>query len=233
MERRNDTLDGIEIFGGLTPEARRALARRCAWRDYEPRQEIVRHLDESRAVFFLTAGKARATIYSSIGKQVTFGDIHAGGFFGELAAIDGMPRSASVEASSRCTVAAMSSELFWEIVRSEQAAMTALLKWMSRHIRDLSDKVVDLSTKDVRRRILAELLRMAQPSKTEFGNAVLFPAPTAGDIAARIATSRETVARELKWLEKTGIIERRDRTLVIPDFERLRRLVMEPEEDQD
>jgi CRP-like cAMP-binding protein len=231
MERHHNSLDGIEIFAGLTAEIRHALARRCAWRDFEPRQEIVRHQEETRTVFFLTAGKARATIYSKSGKQVTFGDIHAGGIFGEIAAIDGKPRSASVEASSRCTVAAMSAELFWETLRTEPVLMADLLKRMCQHVRDLSDKVVDLSTKDVRRRILAELLRMAEPSETEFGNAVLFPAPTAGDIAARIATTRETVARELRWLEKSGIIERRGRTLVIPDFERLRRLVAEPEEE--
>jgi CRP-like cAMP-binding protein len=232
MERQHDTLDGIEILGSLTPEARRALAHRCSWRDYKPRQEIVRHEDENRMVYFLTAGKARVTIYSKSGKQVTFGDVHAGGIFGELAAIDGKPRSAGVEASTRCTVAAMSPELFWEMLRAEPAVIDVLLKNMSRYVRALSDKFVDLHTKDVRRRILAELLRMAQPSETEFGNAVLFPAPTAADIAARVATTRETVARELSWLEKTGIIERRGGTLVIPDFKKLRILVEEREEDE-
>ena len=166
------------------------------------------------------------------GKKVTFRDIHAGGIFGELAAIDSKPRSASVEATTHCTVAAMSPELFWEMLRSEQAVMTDVLKFLSERVRDLSERVSDLQTKDVRRRLLAELLRMAQPSETEYGNAVLFPAPTAGDIAARIGTTRETVARELSWLEKTGIIERRGRTLVIPDFKKLRTLVEEPEEDE-
>src|SRR5262245_21619061 len=175
MERHHDTLDGIEILASLTAEARRTLARRCVWRDFEPRQAIVRHQDESRTVYFLTAGKVRATIYSKAGKQVTFGDIHAGGIFGELAAIDGKPRSASVEAASHCTVAAMPPELFSEVLRTEPVVMDSLLKAMSHHVRDLSDRVVDLHTKDVRRRILAELLRMAEPSETEFGNAVLFP----------------------------------------------------------
>ena len=126
----------------------------------------------------------------------------------------------------------MSPELFWEMLRVEPAVIDVLLKNMSRYVRALSDKFVDLHTKDVRRRILAELLRMAQPSETEFGNAVLFPAPTAADIAARVATTRETVARELSWLEKTGIIERRGGTLVIPDFKKLRILVEEREEDE-
>jgi len=152
--------------------------------------------------------------------------------FGELAAIDGKPRSASVAATSHCTVAAMSPELFWETLRTEQAVMTDILKFLSERIRDLSDKVNDLHTKDVRRRLLAELLRVAQPSETEYGNAVLFPAPTAGDIASLIGTRRETVARELGWLEKSGVIEKRGRTLVVPDFKILRRLLETTEEDE-
>ena len=231
MERHH-TLDGIKLFAGLTAESRSNLARRCTWREFQPGQQIVRHQEEDRLVYFLTAGKVHVTIYSTNGKPVTFRDVNAGGIFGELAAIDGMPRSASVEASSRCTAAAISPELFWETVRSEPVVMTDLLKWLSQNIRDLSDKVVDLSTKDVRRRILAELLRMAKPSETEYGNAVLFPAPSDGNIAARVATTRETVNREMNWLEKGGIVERRGRsTLVIPDFERLRRLVDEREEE--
>src|SRR4030095_8074101 len=126
----------------------------------------------------------------------------------------------------------MSPDLFWEIVRGEPAVLTDVLKFLSERVRDLSDKVVDLSTKDVRRRILAELLRMAKPSETEYGNAVLYPAPTDGDIAARVATTRETANREMNWLEKSGIVERRGRsTLVSPDFERLRRVVEEREDD--
>lgn len=233
MERHHDTLDGVRFFSGLTAEARRGLARRCAWREFEPRQEIVRDKDDSRMVYCLIAGKAEVTIYSRVGKKVTFRDIHAGDIFGELAAIDGKPRSASVQAKTHCTVAAMSPELFWQTLREEPVVLTDFLKYMSERIRDLSDKVVGLHTKDVRRRILAELLLMAQPSETEFGNAVLYPAPTAGDIAARVGTTRETVTRELSWLESTGIIERRGRTLVIPDFKKLRSLVEEREEEDE
>jgi CRP/FNR family transcriptional regulator, cyclic AMP receptor protein len=230
-QRPHGTLDGIEVFAGLTAAARRALAARCAWREVKPHQEIVRHQDDTRTVFFLTAGKARATIYSKNGKQVTFRDINSGDIFGELAAIDGSPRSASVEATSRCTVAAMSAELFWDVLRSEPAVMAGVLKLLSRQVRALSDKLVDLSTKEVRRRILAELLRIAEPSETEFGNAVLFPAPTNADIAARVATARETVNRELKWLMGAGIVQKHGSTLVIPDFERLRRLVGEEQDE--
>jgi CRP-like cAMP-binding protein len=230
MEKRHDTLDGIEILGGLTADARRSLAGRCTWRDFKPRQQIVGHQEDSRTVFFLTTGKAHATIYSENGKQVTFRDINGGEMFGEFAAIDGKPRSASVEATTRCMVATMSPELFWEVLRTEPAVAADVLKRLTRQVRQLSDKVVDLSTKDVRRRIQIELLHLAEPVKTEFGNAVLFPAPTDADVAARVATTRETVNRELALMMESGILEKHGRTLVIPDVEKLRRLVVAPAE---
>lgn len=227
MDRRHETLDGIDIFGGLSLSARRALAARCTWRDFKPRQQIVGHQEDSRNVFFLAAGKAYATIYSEAGKQVTFRDINAGETFGEFAAIDGQLRSASVEAVTRCTVATMSSDLFWEVMRTEPEVMAAVLKRLTRQVRVLSEKVYELATLAVRKRIQAELLRLAEPSITEVGNAVLFPAPTDADIASRVATTRETVNRELSEMMEAGVIEKHGRTLVIPNVNKLRRLVEE------
>jgi CRP-like cAMP-binding protein len=231
MERRHDTLDGIEIPGGLTAEARRVLAGRCTWRDFKPHQQILGHQEDTRTVLFLTAGKAHATIFSESGRQVTFRDINSGEMFGEFAAIDGKPRTATVEAVTRCTVATMSPDLFWEMLRTESAVMAAVLKRLTRQLRVLSEKVFESATLPVGKRIVAELLRLAEPLKTEAGNAVLFPAPTNTDIASRVATTRETVNRELRALIDAGIIEKHGRTLVIPDVEKLRRLVVEPAEE--
>lgn len=231
MERRHDTLDGIDILGDLTAEARRVLGGRCTWRDFKPHQQILGHQENTRTVLFLTAGKAHATIFSENGRQVTFRDINAGEMFGEFAAIDGRPRTATVEAVTRCTVATMSPDLFWEMLRNESAVMAAVLKRLTRQLRVLSEKVFESATLPVGKRIVAELLRLAEPLKTEAGNAVLFPAPTNTDIASRVATTRETVNRELREMVERGIIKKHGRTLVVPDIEKLRRLVVEPTEE--
>lgn len=180
-------------------------------------------------MFFLTAGKAQAAIFSEAGKQVTFRDINAGGMFGEWAAIDGKPRAASVEAITRCTVAIMSPDLFWEVLSTEPSVVAAVLKRLVRRLREMSDKEFEAATLPVGKRIMAELLRLAEPVKTEVGNAVLYPAPTNNDLATRVATTRETVNRELGEMRKSGIIQRHRSTLVIPDLEKLRRLVAEPD----
>jgi CRP-like cAMP-binding protein len=225
-DRRHETLDGIRILAGLSPAARRALAAQCLWREVGPRQQIVGQQEDSRSVFFLVAGKAHAATFSEDGKRVTFHDIRAGEMFGEFAAIDGAPQAATVEAAAKCTVAALPAEAFWELLRAEPAVMAEVMKHLAGQARRLSKKVFDLSTLAVGKRIQAELLRLAESSMTERGNAVLFPAPTDADIASHVAATRETVNRQIGEMIEAGVVERRGRrTLVIPDVDKVRRLI--------
>jgi CRP-like cAMP-binding protein len=228
MERRHETLDGIQILSSLTADARHRLATRCIWREFSPRQQIVGHQEDSRTVFFLTTGKAHAAIFSENGRRVAFRDIGAGEMFGESAAIDGESQVATVEAVTRCTVATMSPEAFWEVLRTEPTVMADVLRRLIGQMRVLSKKVFELATLAVSKRIQVELLRLAERSVTELGNAVLFPAPTDADIAARVATTRESVNRQLGEMIEAGVIKRHGRTLVIPDVEKVRRLTASP-----
>ncbi len=225
VERRCDALDGIQILSSLTAGARRRLAAQCKWRDFNPRQQIVGHQEAGRTVFFLSAGKAHAAVLSENGRRVIFRDISAGEMFGEFAAIDGGPQAATVEAVTKCTVATMPADAFWQLLRTEPTVMAEVLKCVTGQARVLSKKVFDLATLPVGRRIQAELLRAGEASMTKVGKAVLSPAPTDADIAARVGSTRETVNRQLGEMIEAGVIERRGRTLIIPDVEKVRQLI--------
>ena len=108
------SLAEIAIFAGLPLDALNRIQRRCRWRNYELGELIVDYLDATDDVYFLTMGEARVTIYSVDGKTVSFRDLGPGAMFGEYAAIDSGPRSASVEARVSCLVAAMPSAEFSE-----------------------------------------------------------------------------------------------------------------------
>jgi CRP-like cAMP-binding protein len=225
MVKPEASLRSIEIFAGLTPAELDALAKRCAWREFGPKQEIVGHQDESRHVFFLVRGKARAVIRSLAGREVTFRDIPAGEMFGEFAAIDGEPRSASVEAVQPCLAASMSPELFCEVLLTHPKAAEAMLRRLTRQIRTLSERVFEFSTLAVRNRIHAELVRLASECTQPDGSARLSPPPTHADIASRISTHREAVTRELNDMAQAGLVERKPGALVIRDVARLREMV--------
>lgn len=222
-----ETLSGIEFFRGLGRDDRQALASRCHAHRYVAKQQIVSHADESTDVYFIVSGQVRVTIYSVSGKEVTFRDLGAGEMFGDLAAIDGKPRSATVVTLTDSFVISMAADVFQDILRDYPSVGIAALQELTGLVRALCERVVELSTLGVKNRIHAELLRLAQKNMKDNNTAVISPAPTHADIASHISTHREAVTRELSHLAHTGVLERRSGMLVINDVAQLTRMVEE------
>ena len=160
IARSQQSLAGTPLLAGLPAEALEQIEGRCSWRRYEPGEPIVEYLDRSNDVFFLCEGEARVIIYSMSGKVVSFHDLVPGDMFGEYPAIDGRPRSASVEARTSCLVALMPAAAFRDLVQSEPAVTQALLKQLVATIRRLSTRVYEFSAHIMAitaRRIYAEM----------------------------------------------------------------------------
>lgn len=219
------SLECIAIFRGLPSETLERIQRRCSWRHYEPREPIIAYMDTSDEVFFMMAGSARVTIRSVDGKAVSFRELGPNATFGEYAAIDGGPRSASVEARTSCLIASMPAAAFLDLLETEPKLAKLLLKYFVMEIRELTTRVYEFSTLAVRYRIQAELLRLANLSAQQGKTVNIVPAPTHAEIASRTSTHREAVTRELNRLSKLGIIEQRNRVLLVRDIDRLSALV--------
>jgi len=139
------SLEGLTLLKGLSPESLQRAQQNCNWRRYEPGEPIVEYLDRSDDVFFIASGEARVIIYSLSGKVVSFHELGPGDMFGEYPAIDGRPRSASVEAKTSCLVAAMPAVAFRELLHAEPVAADALLRQLVGTIRRLSTRVYEFS----------------------------------------------------------------------------------------
>jgi CRP-like cAMP-binding protein len=109
----------VVLLDGLSDAALAALARECAWRNYAAGQRIISRDADDRNVHLVIAGRVRATTYSRSGRQVTFRDQEAGDFLGEVAAIDGMPRSADVIALESTLVASMTPTMFARLLQEQ------------------------------------------------------------------------------------------------------------------
>jgi CRP-like cAMP-binding protein len=221
------TLAAVELFADVPDETRIALERRCAWKRYPAGAQLIGHLDTSDHVCFLTEGTARAIIYSQAGKEVSFRDIEAGGFFGEFSAIDGEPRSASVEALTACCAGFMSHDMFVETLAGQPCVGMAMIRHLVRQVRGMTERVFEFSTLGVQNRIHAEILRLARETASDDRTAQLAPAPTHAEIASRISTHREAVTRELGRLAKLGLVQQKGRVLNILDIDRLERMVID------
>src|SRR5262245_34479197 len=103
----SDALRSIAYFQSLDGAAFSKMAQYCMIREYAAQELIIGHNDETFDVLFLLQGLARVNIYSTDGQRVSFRDVAAGSIFGELSALDGRPRSASVECIEPCVAAVM------------------------------------------------------------------------------------------------------------------------------
>jgi len=220
-----EALRSIDIFRSLSYDDRKALAVRFTARRYAPCQQIISYHDSTRNVFFVISGRVRATIYSLSGKEVALQDLEAGQMFGELAAIDDLPRSAHVIAVTDVMIAGLSAEDFWMVLRTYPQVAEAILKRLTAMVRSMSERVFEYSALHVKDRIHCELLRLARAHGQEGNVAVIAPAPTHTEIASRIGTHREAVTRELNALKQAGLISKRGNSLVICDVDRLVKLV--------
>lgn len=225
MRATAETLRGIDLFADLSADERRELANHCQIHHFEANERAVAREDSSTDVYFVISGKVRVTIFSRSGKEVSFRDLTAGQLFGDVSAIDGGPRSASVVTLGDAIVVSMPSEVFWGVLRKHPDAAAVMLRELTRLIRSLSERVVEFSTLGVKNRIHAELLRLAREHMQDTNTAVITPAPTHNEIASRVSTHREAVTRELNHLAHDKLIVRQRSGLIILDVARLARLV--------
>ena len=220
-------LKRVPILSVLSGEQLENLAQICMWQDYKTGEPILDYQEPSTEVFFLAAGRARVSIYSAEGKMVLFADLKPGAMFGEIAAIDRGPRSASVESVEASTIASLTADQFESLIQREPKVAVATLRHVTAEVRRLSERVLEFSTLGVQNRIHAELLRLTAEAGQRQGQALLSPAPSLSEIADRISTHREAVSRELSRLGSAGLLRREDGGLRIVDVARLERLVRE------
>lgn len=219
------TLEGIHFFADLDPATRRKLEAQCRWRRVETGQRIIDFGSESRDVFFVAEGAVSVVNFSVTGREIAFATVEAGDSFGELAAIDGQPRSASVVALQDSLVATMPAGAFLEVLQEKVEVTFKVLKRLSQMVRAGDVRIMELSTLAATQRVYAELLRMARPDAAVSSLWIVRPLPPLREIASRVSTTRETAARALSQIGTAGLVRRKGRNLYLMDRAKLEELV--------
>jgi len=225
-------LAGIELLVDLDDEQRRDFEKSCRWRRFAPNEQIIDQQSDSRDVYFITRGRVRVVNFTISGKEVALEDLNEGQYFGELAAIDGLPRSSSVIALEDADIAKMSPERFQTVLKMHPDVALKVMRNLASIIRTSTERIIDLSTPGANNRVHGELLRQAAASASASADntAIIKPIPVHSDMASRASTTsttRETVARVLSDLSKKGIVKREKDSLVICDVMALENMMEE------
>ncbi len=188
-------------------------------------QVIIDHQDESSDVFVVLDGSLRVELFSVNGREIILADIGKGDLVGEFAALDEMPRSATVTATGNCTLATIPGAAFKQAVLGDIRAAEWVVKRLTGRIRQLTERTFEMNALAVRSRLHCELLRLSLDAGVSENTSVISQAPTHQQIASKIGTHREAVTRELGYLQEQAITQQDGRTLTVCDVEKLAEIV--------
>lgn len=224
--RPEHSLGRIDLFSIVDDAVRRELERSCKWRWWKSGSTVVSRNTASEAVYFVVRGRCRVENLLGAKRGIVLDEISAGGYFGEIGVIDGEPRSASVIAIERTLTAELERDLFMQFIMAHPPAAVRLMQRLTEVIRQADSKIMELCGLDAHSRIYSELLRRAKTGGGLPANvARIQPIPVHREIAARVSTTRETVARALAELTRRQLVQRERDSLIVTDVDALFRMI--------
>jgi CRP-like cAMP-binding protein len=225
---RADGSDGglarLAALQGADPAALAAAAPLARWLVVGAGALVLDFGDTTDDVFFVAEGAVRVVVRTPLGQEVILGDLGPGEVFGEMAAIDGAPRSANVTALHASQLYRLPAAAFLEVALRSPAVGLRVMRVLTARLRLQDQRLFELAVLPVRHRLASELLRLSRPreGRGAAGGRVVSPPPAQHVLAGRIGARRETVSLALAELAREGLVEVSARAIALPRPEALR-----------
>jgi CRP/FNR family transcriptional regulator, cyclic AMP receptor protein len=217
-----DVLAGIPLFRVLGEEGRAGAARAGLCRTYAPGQLICHQGDPGEHLYVVLIGLVKVVFTSERGDEMVLNVMGPGETFGELALLDGSPRSASVIALRPTSVFALPRARLLALMNVHPGLADEFLTLIGKLVRKLTEQAGDLAYLDLTGRLAKVLLQLAE--RRDHGRDVILDRGlTQSDLAGMIGATRPAVNRTLKSFVRRGFISITGRTIVIHDLASLQR----------
>ncbi len=197
-------LSHISIFQGLNEDDLQAISTVSTIRNHPKNTIVMYEGDPTNSLYLLLDGQVKVFVSDEEGKEFVLDTLAPGDYFGELSLLDEEKRSASVMTLEPCSFSVINRAEFMRLVEKHPSISTQMLTNLVRLIRQLNENVKNLALKDVYGRIRTLFLKLAVDSD---GILTIPLRLTQQDIANRVGSSREMVARILKDLIKGGYVQ--------------------------
>jgi CRP/FNR family cyclic AMP-dependent transcriptional regulator len=159
--------------------------------------------DESDSLYIVCSGKAKVIARDEQGKEIVLSVIGPGEYFGEMAALDGAPRSATIVTKEPTEILIIHREDFRRSLSSSPDLMFNLLRVLLERLRKADEQIESLAFMNVYGRVASLLMQEAEPQGDKW---VIRETLTHQEIADMVGSSRETVSRTIRELQEAGDI---------------------------
>ena len=215
-------LRAAQIFTELPDEALQRLADASVRRTFRRGQYLWFQGDEGARLVVVAAGLVKVVIASEQGEEVVLTTLGPGETLGELALLDGAPRSASVVAVEPTTVLMLSRTTVLDVLARYPSVLDALLRSLGALVRRLTEQTGDLVFLDLPARVAKVLLRLAEGHRPGDGPVVLDLGLSQSDLAAMVGATRPAVNRVLQSMARRGLVAVHGQVIELLDVAALR-----------
>jgi CRP/FNR family transcriptional regulator len=217
-----ESLRRCRLFAHVDEEGLRAIAAQMRRRKFR-RGEVIFHQDDTGdSLQVVVAGSVKIVLPSQEGDEASIASLPPGEFFGELALLDGAPRSTTATAVEATETLTLPREPFLALIENDPRIMRALLQTLAEELRRLTGHVEELHFLDLAGRLSMRLVRLARETDPGASGRVELDWPfTQSDLAAMIGGTRQSVNKLLSGLVDDGILTIERETLTINDLGRL------------
>lgn len=176
--------------------------------------------DQSDTVLLVERGQVKLSRFDEHGDEDVLAILEPGELLGELAAVDGEPRSATATALDDVEAFVVSADTFREVMAASPEVAAALLRTITFRLRAAGTTRVELARADTVQRVARRIVELAERfAETDDDGAIRITLPLSQEeLAAWAGASREAVVKALKILRDRGLIETRRREIRVLDL---------------
>ena len=225
MSFNGDFLKSVPIFSELEAERLQQISRLGSRKFYKRDSVILREDETGSALFVIIFGKVKISRSSEDGKEVILTILNESDFFGEMAILDGLNRSATVTALDDTELFLIQRTDFLNLLYENPEVSIALLHELTRRLRATDLRIKSLSLRDAEGKVAAVILQLADDiGKIRHGKVEIDRLPIQNDLGNMAGTSRETISRTLHSFSKRKLIELVGTRLTILNYDKFKKL---------
>jgi CRP/FNR family transcriptional regulator, cyclic AMP receptor protein len=215
------------LFRGLPDQAVHRLAALATRRSYDKGEIIFAQGDEGDALYGVASGRVRISATGAGGQEVFLNIMEPGDTFGEIAVMDGLPRTAAATALDQATLIVIKRQDFLQLLEREPQLAIHLLKLLCERLRWTSELVEESAFLTGPARLAKRLLILASLHGRSVEVGKLELRISQAELARFLGISRQIVNQHLSDWRKHSWVELGRSRIVICNAEALRRVVTE------
>jgi len=204
------------LFAGLDADLLRRLAVLSETMTLARGDVLFYQGDEGDALYGIFDGSIRISLTSPDGKEFTINLMESGDVFGEIALLDGLPRTADARAGQDSRLLRIPRRAFLDLMEQETRLMRHVIDMLCERIRVTTGEMTDVAFLDLRARLAKRLLDLSLSHGVDEGSGIRISLMlTQTDVAQMLGVTREAVNKQIQALVRGGLISMERGTITI------------------